>query len=45
VAPLDFDRKAKNGIPWGYLLSYTTLILYTFVLTLRYGGRGAAEEG
>jgi hypothetical protein len=36
IAPSDMDGSKSSGIPWGYLLSYGCLVLYTLVLTLRY---------
>jgi hypothetical protein len=36
IASPDLGGPASSGIPWGYMMSYTCLGLYTLVLTVRY---------
>jgi hypothetical protein len=35
IASSGIESKYASGIPWDYLISYTCLLLYTLVLTLR----------
>jgi hypothetical protein len=36
IASPDLGGPGSSDIPWGYMLSYTCLVVYTLVLTLRY---------